>query len=484
MSGVTGNQKIQSRENFKEILDEYTKILQGFDGFVSVVTSGSYNANLEKTTFGDIDLILQIDGYDKDVKKIKVALAKYLSKLSDEVIVPFESEKYKGRRYYNSGEIITVSYQSTNKSILPCQIDNIIAVSVTEALFKKEFLDLPAEKQGLVLGLMKTILIEEEPKEVFDKLDIKVDSDILETQEYEFNLSSKEIQLRLVTYSGVATFKEINKEILWSSKDWSVLLSILDKYNLTLSFDDLIKEVKRELKYPRSSRRMLGVFKSMISIKSGEVGKEKGFNKQKALDKVQKVFGESLKDVIKDIASKRSVVYTFGRFNPFTKGHQELWNFVGKQSKKIRGEGIIYPSFSQDADKNPLRPKDKIKYMKRIVEGVEVSDKPTLNNPYDILEDLLNRGYTNIQFVVGADRRDTFNPLKKYAEEWSDGKAKIEIITFSEDRISDYSGTKMRESAKEDDYEKFSNDLPVGFTISEAKEIFEITKRGLNEDER
>ena len=234
MSGVTGNQKIQSRENFKEILDEYTKILQGFDGFVSVVTSGSYNANLEKTTFGDIDLILQIDGYDKDVKKIKVALAKYLSKLSDEVIVPFESEKYKGRRYYNSGEIITVSYQSTNKSILPCQIDNIIAVSVTEALFKKEFLDLPAEKQGLVLGLMKTILIEEEPKEVFDKLGINVDLNIDKVQEYEFNLSSKEIQLRLITYSGVATFKEINKEIVWRSKDWSVLLKLLDKYNLSL----------------------------------------------------------------------------------------------------------------------------------------------------------------------------------------------------------------------------------------------------------
>ena len=36
MSGVTGNNKIQSRADFKEILKTAKSIMEGFPGFVSV----------------------------------------------------------------------------------------------------------------------------------------------------------------------------------------------------------------------------------------------------------------------------------------------------------------------------------------------------------------------------------------------------------------------------------------------------------------
>jgi hypothetical protein len=247
--------------------------------------------------------------YDNDIKVVKKELAKYLTSISDREVVPFVSPKYSGKRYYNSGEIITISYQVQNPGIQACQIDNIIALDAVEAKFKKDFLDMPAAKQGLVLGLIKTALIEQHPNAVFKRLGIKEDAkELTDLQEFEFNLSSKEIQLRKVTYVEKGSFKQASREIVWSSRDWDILQKILKDFDLGLSFDKLLRQAKDKLKKTRSTKRMAGVFKSMISIKSGEVGKKKGYDKQKALDKVQKLFGEStdmkFADFINEISKK------------------------------------------------------------------------------------------------------------------------------------------------------------------------------------
>lgn len=303
MSGVTGNNKIQSRADFRLILRAAKDLISDFPGFVSVDPTGSYNSDKKKTTFGDIDLITHVDGnlYDNDKKKIKSALAKYFTNKSDKIVVPFVSDKYAGKRYYNSGEIITISLNVIEPNIQACQVDFMIAMDATETKFKKDFLDMPAAKQGLVLGLIKTALIEQQPNAVFKRLNIKEDSKTLtNVQEYEFNLSSTEIQLRKVTYDAVGSFKQAKREIVWKSRDWNILATILRDFDLGLSFDKLIKQAKQKLKKTRSTKRMAGVFKSMISIKSGEVGKQKGIDKQIAIDKVQKLFGESVEQKFAD----------------------------------------------------------------------------------------------------------------------------------------------------------------------------------------
>lgn len=186
------------------------------------------------------------------------------------------------------------------------------------------------------------------------------------------------------------------------------------------------------------------------------------------------------KKYIKDLDNEKSVVFAFGRFNVFTKGHQALWDFIEKQSKKIRGDGIVYTSFSQNVKKNPLHPNDKIYYMKKVIKKAKVSDDTSLKNAFQIAEDLVNKGYTKIQFIVGADRKNDFDAMKKYVKDWSDGEATLEIISFSgTSRIGNYSGTRMRTLAKDDNFEEFADDLPKGFTKKEANEIFEKTKIGL-----
>ena len=50
----------------------------------------------------------------------------------------------------------------------------------------------------------------------------------------------------------------------------------------------------------------------------------------------------------------KTVVFTFGRMNPPTIGHEKLANKVKAVAKKYGGEPRIYMSHSQDAKSNPL----------------------------------------------------------------------------------------------------------------------------------
>jgi len=349
MSGVTGNNKIQSRKDFREILKTAREVISGFPGFVSIEPTGSYNSDKKKTTFGDMDLITHIDGslYENDKKKIKAALAKYFTVITDKTIVPFVSAKYAGKRYYNSGEIITISLKVQNPSIQACQVDYMIAMDATETKFKKDFLDMPAAKQGIVLGLVKTTLVEQTPNSVFKRLGIKADTKDIDKkiQEYEFNLSSTEIQLRLVTYDAPGSFKQKKREIIWKSRDWDKLQVILKDFDLGLSFDKLIAQAKKILSKTRSTKRMAGVFKSMISIKSGEVGKEKGINKQKALDKVAKLFGENTMETMKfaDFINESSVPYKKGKeYKIEFEDDSTFGEFIGT------GKGKLSPNKGKD----------------------------------------------------------------------------------------------------------------------------------------
>jgi hypothetical protein len=289
MSGSTGAPRVQSREHFKQFLDSYYKIISKFPGFVSIKPSGSYNSNLDKNDFGDIDLITHIETRN-DKATVKKELVDFFNKMDDSVIVPFTSDKHAGRKTYNAGELVTVRYHD-KKLGYSAQIDNIIALDKTEADFKQLFLDLPAEKQGLVLGLTKVATIETDPKKLFAKLNIKVPTALPKDQEYEFNLSSVEIQLRKVTYEP-GTVKQESRVVVWRSRNFDDLEKILYQFNINTSFEDLIKQAKKKLKNPRSSARMQGVFSSMISVKSGEVGTQKGADKTAAINKVKSLFGE------------------------------------------------------------------------------------------------------------------------------------------------------------------------------------------------
>ena len=321
MSGSTGADRIQSRKHFEQFIKSYLKILKTFPGFVSFTPSGSYNSNPNKQDFGDIDGITHIKS-DQDKATVKKELAAHLAKLPDSVIVPFGSAKYKGKKFLNTGEIVTVRYHDEELGY-SVQIDNIIALDHTEADFKKKFLDFAAEKQGLILGLVKVATIEQPLKPLFAKMGIKVPTELPKDEEYEFNLSSIELQLRHAVYEP-NSFKQKSRTVVWKSRNFEDIKKILNKYDLDADFDTLLKQVKKNIKNPRSKNRIKGVFSSMITVKSGEIGTPKGEDKIKALHKINAVLGESMMS-FKDYLEEH-IVKVDGK-----------WRLVSKKSGKNLG---------------------------------------------------------------------------------------------------------------------------------------------------
>lgn len=311
MSGVAGADRIE-RKNFERVMQDYfNKVIRPQYPKATIKPSGSYVSNLSKMDFGDMDLILTLPGDDK--KQVKLELQKYLESLPSDVIMPFRNPKYKGKRSYNAGELVSIMFpQGDGKTV---QIDNMVALSEEEASFKSSFLDLPAEKQGLVLGLIKVACIENKPEEIFARLGLSFPIDIEANQEYEFNLSGQSLTLRLITYEQAGSFKEINREEIWKSNQWSDVKKLLADYDLSMPFENLLKYIAGSLKNPRSKNRIYGVFKSMITVKSGEVGTPKGEAKEKALQDIKTTLNLSetrklIDSVITQVIKEHKLKYT------------------------------------------------------------------------------------------------------------------------------------------------------------------------------
>ena len=327
MSGSAGGNRISRAAVEKTVQDYINKVLSKFPGFKDAKATGSYNTGT-KQDFGDIDLIVHLDSNDK--KLAKQDLAKYFASLPDSVIVPFKSNKYKGKKSLSSGELVTVLYPIVGMSDEFVQIDNIISTSEEESTFKNTFLDYPAEVQGLLLGLAKVVCLEEDPKEIFKRLGITNVPALEPNQEYEFNLSGAGLTLRIVTLDN---FKETERTDVWKSSDWSTVKKLFANYNIDVDFKTLLKELVSKLKNQRSKNRVKGIFKSMVSIKSGEVGTPKGDNKQISLDAVDSMLENTLfKGLVKELLSgfiaeeitKESIALYPGKFKPPHKGHFEV----------------------------------------------------------------------------------------------------------------------------------------------------------------
>ena len=178
------------------------------------------------------------------------------------------------------------------------------------------------------------------------------------------------------------------------------------------------------------------------------------------------------------------IVFTFGRFNPpMTTGHYENFLFLQKYGKKYNMDPVVYTSSVTNKKKNPLNFNDKVKYLQLgVPKGVKVSNNGSLKNAFQILEDLIkNKKYQRIAFVVGEDRVQDFQSLKKYADQWGK-ETGIDVdfkIVKSGARKEGVSGTSMRNFVKENDFESFKKNLPNSLK-KYAQEIFQKTKEGLS----
>ena len=107
-----------------------------------------------------------------------------------------------------------------------------------------------------------------------------------------------------------------------------------------------------------------------------------------------------------------TVVFTFGRFNPPTVGHEKLIMAVQSVARSKGADFFVYPSHSQDPKKNPLNQTTKIKYMKKMFPKYKRNITSSVGKTaLHIASELYDKKYTNLIMVVGSDRVQEFQSI-------------------------------------------------------------------------
>ena len=186
----------------------------------------------------------------------------------------------------------------------------------------------------------------------------------------------------------------------------------------------------------------------------------------------------------------RSVVFTFGRFNPPTTGHMKLIEKIVKVAKQNSADYRIFLSRSQDSKKNPLKLKDKVKYLKLSAPKYKSAIRSEeVINVFDILVNLHEAGYEKVIMVVGSDRVSEFkNILNKYNKKaarhgFYDFK-EIEVVSAGErdpdaDDVSGMSASKLRALASENNFEEFKLGVSPNLSDRDAKGLFDSLRSGM-----
>ena len=189
------------------------------------------------------------------------------------------------------------------------------------------------------------------------------------------------------------------------------------------------------------------------------------------------------------LEKKKTCVFTFGRYQPPTKGHLRVWEKVANTEGDAH---YIYTSHTKDKKRNPLDYNTKIGLIKSALKehniNAEVIDSEA-KTIIDVVVDIASKGYNNLIFVGGSDRLDDMVSLiRKYNDKPNaEGDFyhfdSIEGVSAGErdpdsDNVEGVSGTKLRQMAIDGDFEGFKNNLAFS-DESTIKEVMELIKTSI-----
>lgn len=178
----------------------------------------------------------------------------------------------------------------------------------------------------------------------------------------------------------------------------------------------------------------------------------------------------------------QNIVFSFGRINPPTRGHEKLFKAVVKVAKENLADHIVYLSQSNNAKTDPLQWPTKIRLCKAAFPDLSISEDESIKTPFQALESLA-KTYSKIFFVVGEDQFIEFSKrMPEYAQRWG---VDLTIVsagkrTDSTRSIEGISASKMRELAKNDKKEQFFKWLPKNLSVGLKTLAYNKTKEGLS----
>ena len=179
---------------------------------------------------------------------------------------------------------------------------------------------------------------------------------------------------------------------------------------------------------------------------------------------------------------EKTVYFTFSKMNPPSASHGNLLECLSTKSEK--NPYRIYASTLQESTSNPLEYFEKIKYVRRMFpkqsRSVVMNEK--IKNIYDAATNLFDEGFKNIVMVVEDNRVHDFEVLlNKY--NGIEGKHGIynfkSIKVESSESVNPDKIDTLTESASNNDFIFFSNNLPKNVSDKEAKNLFNAVRCGM-----
>ena len=149
---------------------------------------------------------------------------------------------------------------------------------------------------------------------------------------------------------------------------------------------------------------------------------------------------------------KTKIAVFQGRLNPPTKAHTEI---IPNQMKKAGLPVVLFlvKGKKSDPKKNPLKLQEQLKMIKKSA-GNKINKIFVIDNGFigELVNTARNNDMEPVEMWTGTDRLQTYKAqAKKYKDTWN-MNLKVKEIKRGKENIS---ATKVREAAKEGDFETF-----------------------------
>jgi len=173
-----------------------------------------------------------------------------------------------------------------------------------------------------------------------------------------------------------------------------------------------------------------------------------------------------------------TAVFTFGRMNPPTVGHEKLVDKVKAEAKG--GPALVYLSHSQKPTTDPLSYSDKVKYATTAFGSVV--KRSSARTIIEVMKELQKK-YSAVKLVVGSDRVNEFKTLLNKYNGKDYNFDKIEVVSAGQrdpdaEGVSGMSASKMRAAVKDNMFATFRMGLPQKLKKKDL-EIFKKVRDGM-----
>jgi hypothetical protein len=186
---------------------------------------------------------------------------------------------------------------------------------------------------------------------------------------------------------------------------------------------------------------------------------------------------------------EKTAVFTYGRNNPPTIGHEKLFDKTIAVAKQHGATAHIYTSHSHDAKKNPLTAEHKVELIKHAYPEAHVgSSSKEMPSMLHIAKHLHEQGHKHLVMVAGSDRVDEYKKKLEHYNGTHEGALynfkSIKVVSAGQrdpdaEGAAGMSGTKLRSHALAGEKEKFKSGLLSKLSDEHKEKVYHTVRSSM-----